>query len=95
MAKVLRTSLAEQDLYDIWSYIARDSLTAADRLLARIDEALAMLLRNPELGEKMDRFRPGLRAWPVATYVIYYRAVDEGIEVYRVLHGARQAEDLL
>ena len=95
MAKVLRTSLAEQDLYDIWSYIARDNLRAADRLLARIDEAFAMLLRNPELGDRMDRFRPGLRAWPVASYVIYYRPIDEGIEVYRVLHGARKAEDVL
>jgi toxin ParE1/3/4 len=43
----------------------------------------------------MDRFRPGLRAWPVASYVIYYRPTDEGIEVYRVLHGARKAEELL
>jgi len=95
MAKVLRTSLAEQDLYDIWSYIARDNLAAADKLVARIDEAFAILLRNPEMGEKMDRFRPGLRAWPVGAYVIYYRPIDEGIEVYRVLHSARKAEDLL
>ena len=95
MAKVLRTSLAEQDLYDIWSYVARDNLAAADRLLARIDEAFATLLRNPELGERMDRFRVGLRAWSVATYVIYYRPIDAGIEVYRVLHSARRAEDLL
>jgi len=65
MAKVLRTSLAEQDLYDIWSYIARDNLDAADKLLARIDQAFATLLRHPQLGEKMDRFRLGLRAWPV------------------------------
>jgi len=95
MAKVLRTSLAEQDLYDIWTYVATDNLAAADRLLARIDEAFAMLLRNPELGERMDRFRAGLRAWSVATYVIYYRPIDVGIEVYRVLHSARRAEDLL
>lgn len=51
MAKVLRTSLAEQDLFEIWSYIARDNLAAADRMIRRIHEAFAMLLRNPELGE--------------------------------------------
>jgi toxin ParE1/3/4 len=95
MAKVLRTSLAEQDLFGIWTYVARDNVAAADRLLARIDEAFAMLLRNPELGERVDRFRPGLRAWSVVTYVIYYRPIDEGIEIYRVLHSARKAEDLL
>jgi plasmid stabilization system protein ParE len=47
------------------------------------------------MGESMDRFRAGLRATAVGNYVIYYRAVEQGIEVYRVLHAARQREDRL
>ena len=95
MARILRTSLAEKDLAAIWRHVADDSLNAADRLVDRIDQAFKTLAANPELGERMEQFRPGLRAWTVGNYVIYYSATDEGIEVYRVLHAARRREDLL
>jgi len=95
MSKILRTSRAELDLAEIWSYIARDNPDAADRLIRRIDERLRLLLDNPTLGDSMERFRAGLRATAVGNYVIYYRSVEKGIEVYRVLHAARQREDHL
>jgi plasmid stabilization system protein ParE len=31
MAKVIRTSAAKDDLADIWSYIAQDNVTVADK----------------------------------------------------------------
>ena len=43
----------------------------------------------------MGQFRRGLRATAVGNYVIYYRATEDSIEVYRVLHTARQREDHL
>ena len=89
------TILAERDVLGIWLYIARDSLAAADRLVDRLTEAYQLLADNPGMGEKMERHRPGLRAWPVGNYVIYFQSVPDGIEVYRVLHGARDAGRLL
>ena len=38
--------------------------------------------RRPELGTE-------LRSFAVARYVIYYRPIEGGIEVIRVLHSAR------
>jgi toxin ParE1/3/4 len=35
-----------------------------------------------------------LRSFPVGSYVIFYRPIEEGIEVIRVLHSARDIEDI-
>jgi toxin ParE1/3/4 len=37
---------------------------------------------------------PGLRSFPVGNYVVFYRIVPEGIELVRVLHGARDLRRL-
>lgn len=37
MGRVLRTERARRDLVDIWTYVAADSPTAADRLGLRVD----------------------------------------------------------
>jgi toxin ParE1/3/4 len=47
--EILRRSRARRDLEEIWSYIADDNESAADRMLERIDEILRMLRdRRPE-----------------------------------------------
>jgi len=43
MTVLLISRSAEQDLREIWRYIAADSMDAADRLLLRIDEKLGIL----------------------------------------------------
>jgi len=95
MPKIVRTSRAELDLTDIWTYIARDNLDAADRVIRRIDERLRLLVADPTMGELVEHRRPGLRATAVGNYVVYYSPTQDGIEVYRVLHAARQREDHL
>jgi toxin ParE1/3/4 len=89
------TVLAEQDVLDIWLYIAEDNLAAADRLVDRFTEAFQLLANNPGMGEKVDQYRRGLRAWGVGNYVVFFQKTAEGIDVYRVLHGARDAGPLL
>ena len=50
-AKVSRHPKAEQDLVDIWRYIAGDSVTAADKLIQAIAEKCELLAEHPESGE--------------------------------------------
>ena len=47
------------------------------------------------MGSQQDRYRSGLRCFPVGNYLIFYNITDDGIEVFRVLHGARHLEGLL
>ena len=61
MAAVHRSSRAETDLLEIWSYIAKDDPLAADRQLDRIDAACDMLAENPQGGPRREDLARGLR----------------------------------
>ncbi len=43
----------------------------------------------PGSGRKEPKLAADLRSFPVGNYLIFYRAVADGIAVVRVLHGAR------
>ena len=95
MPVIRRTTRAEDDLVDIWIYIAHDNPDAADRLLEEIDRKLVLLADNPHLGRARPDIAPEFRHWPVGNYLILYRLVTDGIEVVRVVHGARRLDRLL
>ena len=44
------TPLAEQDIGEIWGYIAADSLDAADRVLPGLEKAIFRLAKTPGIG---------------------------------------------
>jgi toxin ParE1/3/4 len=92
MPQVQRTTQANEDLVEIWGYIARDSFRAADRLLETIEEKCQLLAEFPQMGRQRDELAPGLRSFGVGAYLIFYRIIEDGIEVIRVLHGARHLE---
>ena len=54
---------AEQDLTEIWDYIAADNLEAADRVLDAIASAFARLAERPEMGPHTAR------TWPTSPSV--------------------------
>jgi toxin ParE1/3/4 len=90
-----RTAKAEEDLIEIWTYIAQDNPQAADRLLDRLDEKSYQLADNPHLGPKRPEIADGVRSWPVGNYLILYRELDGGAEIVRYVHGARRLQNLL
>lgn len=94
MASVERSRLADNDLYEIGLYIARDNPAAADALLVEIGQTSQRLAVFPDSGRKRDDLMRGLRSAPVGNYVIFYRPISGGIEVVRVLHGARDVEGI-
>jgi toxin ParE1/3/4 len=89
MSQIRISHQAEDDLVEIWLYIAHRNRRAADRLLASITAKYRLLADFPEMGSKYDELAPGLRGFVVGKYVIFYRPLPDGIEVARVLHGAR------
>lgn len=94
MANIRRRPAAEDDLVSIWRYIAEDDIDAADRLLDRFDEAFTLLADNPRIGRPRPELMPNFRSFAVGRYMIFYRPDDDGIEIIRVIHGARDIENM-
>jgi toxin ParE1/3/4 len=94
MTIVVKRPLAELDLWEIWDYIADDSLDRADDFLDRVEEKLRSLARTPGMGRRREELLPGLQSFPVGNYVVFYRAIDGGIDVIRILHGSRDIEEI-
>ena len=85
-----RYRLSEQsllDLDDLWLYIASDNVTAADRFIDELVGKFQALATQPGIGRTRDELGESLRSFPVGNYVIFYRAMQDGIEVVRVLSG--------
>jgi toxin ParE1/3/4 len=94
MTIVVKRPLAELDLWEIWDYIADDSLDRADDFLDRVEEKLRSLARTPGMGRRREELLPGLQSFPVGNYVVFYRAIEDGIDVIRILHGSRDIEEI-
>lgn len=94
MPRVYATRQAELDLIEIWLYVAEDSEEAADRLVYRIDEMCENLASNPQIGRQRNELAPQLRSHPVLNYLLFYRPRIDGIDLIRVLHGARELDAL-
>lgn len=89
MATILVTPLAREDLGDIWDYVAESDVERADMLLDLIYEKCQRLAEYPEIGRARHELLVNLRSFTVKNYVIFYQPTDDGIEVLRVLYGAR------
>jgi toxin ParE1/3/4 len=83
------TEQAEADLDEVWFHIARDSPANATRFLHRILKQSQLLAEAPRLGRVRADLAPGLRSFPLGNYLIFYRQLDDGIEIVRILHGSR------
>ena len=92
MGNVERRPQAARDLFEIWNYIARDNDVAADRLLRRFDEKLALLSDAPAMGRAREDLSPGLRSFVVGEHVLFYRPVEGGIVPVAALHGRRNID---
>jgi toxin ParE1/3/4 len=94
VARILRRPQASEDIAEIWDHIADDNLAAADRWLDRLDKQVRLLATQPLMGRARDELAEGVRSFPMGRYVIFYIPIDDGIDVVRVLHSARDIDAL-
>jgi plasmid stabilization system protein ParE len=79
------------DLDEIWEYIARDNIDAADRVVADIHSALRTLVASPHIGHR----RPDLTNRPLRfhlvrdEYLLAYAPEQRPLWVVAVIDGRR------
>ena len=89
MAHFKITSAAQDDLLDIWEYIAEDNESSADKFLRGLNTKFHALAEQPGIGRERFELIQDIRSFPVGRYLIFYRITHYGIEITRVLHGSR------
>lgn len=95
MAQVLFKPAAERDVAHLVHYSFSQRIEVAGRFHAAIEDACKRLADSPELGGRIasdSEAVAGMRMWPVPgfrSYLIFYRPLSAGVEVVRILHGAR------
>jgi toxin ParE1/3/4 len=89
MSQFRVSETARSDLDKIWFYIAQDNPDAADKFIRALVSRFPLLASMPEMGRKREELSVGLRSFPLGNYVIFYRSMTGGVEIARVLHGAR------
>jgi toxin ParE1/3/4 len=89
--KIVYALRALRDIDEILAYIQERSPSGARSVSHAIEHTVHLCVLNPRAGSKTDE--PGVYRWPLGKhrYTIFYRlrAENDGIEIVRLLHGAR------
>lgn len=94
-SRIHQTARARADLLAISLDVAAADPGATDRLFDRLEARVHILETFAEAGRARPDIAPDARAlveWP---YLILYRLGPRGVQVVRVLHGARHIDRAL
>jgi toxin ParE1/3/4 len=80
---------ARSDLDEIWCYVGSFDVRAADRWLDAVERQFKVLAMQPQVGQTPLDLAAELRFLPVGNYLIFYPPIEDGVEIARVIHGAR------
>lgn len=89
--------MAEEDLSDIWSYIAfaSEDTEIATRFITRLESVFSKLYSFPFKGESRDYLVSGFRKWTYGNYVIYYTIHEGYVRIERVMGGKQDQQEHL
>lgn len=101
MSKINKQPQVIQDLIEIADYIAEGNLDVSDRFLAAAEKTFQQLGEMPGMGRIRNSPNPRLKnirqqaVKGFKNYLIFYRTSELGVDILRVIHGARDIEALL
>ena len=75
---------------EIWLGIARDSPSAADRLIDRIGDRVQTLADHPRIGPVRPDIAPDARVLVIGDHLVLDRLADADVEIVRIVRGDRR-----
>jgi len=96
VAELVVSNRANEELRQIWQYLAARNPTSADRLLRRIKARLERLCHFPEIGVRRDDISAGSRMLVEGYYLLLYRhdAVTDTVTLVAIVDGRRDTKDM-
>ena len=96
MKPFVLTPATRDDLIEIWTYIANDSVDRADQVIADLYDAFGRLAQSPGIGHYRDDLADRRhRFWVVYSYIVVYRWKAAPLQIIAVFHGSRHLRALL
>jgi toxin ParE1/3/4 len=95
--RVRYTETALRELDNIFSYIAKNSITGASSVVGRVEQLIGQLTEFPHMAQETDF--AGVRKFPLGRfpYFIYYVVERDEVVIIHIRHQARRpltAEEL-
>jgi toxin ParE1/3/4 len=88
MPRILRSSQSREDYRSIYDYVSNDSPQNAEMLIRLFDQKLELLASHNTMGRVRPDLAPNLRCWLVHRFILFYRPIEDGIILVRVLHSS-------
>lgn len=95
MMRLTYLPAAVADLREIALYIAEDNPGRAISFVDALRAKAAETVERPASFTARDDLAPGLRVARYGRYLILFQVVADGVEIVRVLHGARDLRGAL
>jgi toxin ParE1/3/4 len=94
MSRLVLSPEARRDLRAIRDHIAQDDPPAARRVVTRLRDMARLLSGAMAMGRARPELGPEIRSFVADRYVLFYRPLSDpaGIQLIRVLHGARDVD---
>ena len=89
MRYAVNSELAEADLADLWVEIGTDDIDTADRFIEKLQSLAQKLAEQPFMGRERPELGQDVRVFPHEQYLLIYRPAAYGVDIARVVHGAR------
>ena len=89
MGRFKLTPAADSDLQEIWEYTEkRWGIEQADNYLRKLERRMTYLAGNPKRGKRRRELPGSPFNYHEEKHVIFYRSIEAGIEIIRILHDS-------
>lgn len=88
------TTKAKKDLDEIWFYIAKDNVAAANKLEDQFLEAFELITTTPQIGtQRNDLIDVSVRFWVIHNYYIIYNPDTNPLQILRIMSSYRDIKN--
>lgn len=93
MSRYVLSPRAKDDLEEIYDYsVATWGIEQAEDYVRLLQNAIEVVAEDPRRGRPCHEVRKGYRKYRVGSHMLFYRIVDAGVDVVRILHGRMDFE---
>ena len=85
---------ASQGLNKIADYFLVVNIEAGEKLFRKFYKKFQQLVQFPKLGRSYSHIKPSLRGLPLDGYIIFYRVINETVEILRIVNGRQDLDAL-